>query len=141
MQNRFTSLMHIAIYMYCVQCCALAEPGGRWHPTFALGTRKSYFFRTYHLLGTLDFTGSEHWAPFNFPQSTALVLYTFMSRAVTEGLGLEIFPSYCEHEPWLLSQETKGKKQTNKTTTTTKQTKELPSFSTSCRLIALYPAT
>ena len=25
------------------------------------------------MLGTLDFTVSEHWAPFNFPQSTALV--------------------------------------------------------------------
>ena len=24
------------------------------------------------MLGTLDFTGSEHWAPFNFFQSTAL---------------------------------------------------------------------
>ena len=24
------------------------------------------------MLGTLDFTGSEHWAPFNFSQSTAL---------------------------------------------------------------------
>ena len=66
MQNRFTSLMHIAIYMYCVKGCALAEPGGRWHPTFALGTRKAYFFHTNHMLGTLDFTGSEHWAPFNF---------------------------------------------------------------------------
>ena len=26
------------------------------------------------MLGTLDFTVSEHWAPFNFPQSTALKL-------------------------------------------------------------------
>ena len=24
------------------------------------------------MLGTLDFAGSEHWAPFNFPYSTAL---------------------------------------------------------------------
>ena len=30
-------------------------------------TRKSQFFHTNHMLGTLDFTGSEHWAPFNFP--------------------------------------------------------------------------
>ena len=29
--------------------------------------RKSYFFHTNHMLGTLDFTVSEHWAPFNFP--------------------------------------------------------------------------
>ena len=30
-------------------------------------TSKSYFFHTNHMLGTLDFTVSEHWAPFNFP--------------------------------------------------------------------------
>ena len=30
-------------------------------------TRKSQIFHTNHMLGTLDFTGSEHWAPFNFP--------------------------------------------------------------------------
>ena len=35
-------------------------------------TRKSYFFLTNHMLGTLDFAGSEHWAPFNFPRSIAL---------------------------------------------------------------------
>ena len=29
--------------------------------------RKSYFFHTNRRLGTLDFTVSEHWAPFNFP--------------------------------------------------------------------------
>ena len=26
-------------------------------------TRKSQIFHTNHMLGTLDFTGSEHWAP------------------------------------------------------------------------------
>ena len=35
-------------------------------------TRKSQIFHTNHMLSTLDFTGSEHWAPFNFPESTAL---------------------------------------------------------------------
>ena len=30
-------------------------------------TRKSPVFHTNHMLGTLDFTVSEHWAPFNFP--------------------------------------------------------------------------
>ena len=30
-------------------------------------TRKSQIFHANHMLGTLDFTGSEHWAPFNFP--------------------------------------------------------------------------
>ena len=41
---------------YSNQGCALAEPS----------TRKSYFFRANHMPGTLDFTGSELWAPFNF---------------------------------------------------------------------------
>ena len=35
-------------------------------------TRKSQIFHTNHMPGTLDFTVSEHWAPFNFPKSTAL---------------------------------------------------------------------
>ena len=35
-------------------------------------TRKSQIFHTNHMLGTLDFTVSEHWGPFNFPYSTAL---------------------------------------------------------------------
>ena len=30
-------------------------------------TRKSQIFHTNPMLGTLDFTVSEHWAPFNFP--------------------------------------------------------------------------
>ena len=29
-------------------------------------------FNKNHMLGTLDFTGSEYWAPPNFPESTAL---------------------------------------------------------------------
>ena len=42
-------------------------------PNFCLwATGKSQFFHTNHMLGTLDFTGSEHRAPFNSPQSTAL---------------------------------------------------------------------
>ena len=47
------------------QGCALAEPGGPWHLTFALGRLEK--------LGTLDLTVSEHRAPFSFPQSTALI--------------------------------------------------------------------
>ena len=35
-------------------------------------TRKSLLFHRNHMLGTLDFTSSEHWAPFSFSQSTAL---------------------------------------------------------------------
>ena len=30
-------------------------------------TRKTQIFQTNHMLGTLDFTVSVHWAPFNFP--------------------------------------------------------------------------
>ena len=30
-------------------------------------TRKSQIFHTNHMPGSLDFTVSEHWAPFNFP--------------------------------------------------------------------------
>ena len=43
-----------------IQDCAPAEPGGPWCATFALD------FHTNHMLGTLYFTGSEQWAPFNF---------------------------------------------------------------------------
>ena len=44
---------------------------------YARATRKSQIFHTKHMLGTLDFTGSQHWAPFNFPYSTALRLPFF----------------------------------------------------------------
>ena len=34
------------------------------HPSFALGQLENLcFFHTNQRLGTLDFTGSEHWAP------------------------------------------------------------------------------
>ena len=50
------------------QGCALAEPGGPVAPNFCpRATRKSQIFHTNHTLGTLDFTDSEDWAPFNFP--------------------------------------------------------------------------
>ena len=50
------------------QGCALAEPCGPWQPTFALGQQENlfFFFQTNHMLGNVDFTGLEHWAPFNF---------------------------------------------------------------------------
>ena len=41
----------------------VAELGGPWYLTFALGPLENH---TNHMLGTWDFTGSEHWAPFNF---------------------------------------------------------------------------
>ena len=62
----------------------LCSSGARWPlvPNFCpWATRKSQTFHTNHMLGTLDFTVSEHWAPFNFPQSTALgIVNTFLTR-------------------------------------------------------------
>ena len=48
----------------------LCSSRGRWPlaPNFCpRATRKSQIFHTNHMLGTLDFTDSEDWAPFNFP--------------------------------------------------------------------------
>ena len=44
-------------------------------------TRKSQIFHTNHMPGTLDFTVSEHWAPFNFP---AQLWVPFVDRECTE---------------------------------------------------------
>ena len=55
---------------YNNQGCALAEPGGPHGLASNFcpwATRKSQIFYTNHMLGTLDFTVSEHWASFNFP--------------------------------------------------------------------------
>ena len=43
--------------------CALAEPGGPWCPPYHLirGPENLSFFHTDHMLGTIDFTGSETW--------------------------------------------------------------------------------
>ena len=59
---------------YYSQIEGLGLPGpcssrARWPlaPNFcSWATRKSQIFHTNHMLGTLDFTGSEHWVPFNF---------------------------------------------------------------------------
>ena len=52
--------------------CSRAQ--GPLAPNFwSWATRKSYFFCTNLMLNGLDFTGSEHWAPFNSPKSTALL--------------------------------------------------------------------
>ena len=44
----------------------LCSSRARWPlvPNFCSRTTRSY---TNHMLGTMDFTGSEHWAPVNFP--------------------------------------------------------------------------
>ena len=39
------------------------------------------------MLRTLNFTVSEHWAPFNFPQSTAMIMTTYFSPPVVADLG------------------------------------------------------
>ena len=47
----------------------LCSSRARWPlaPNFCpRATRKFQIFHTNHMLGTLDFTVSEHWAPFNF---------------------------------------------------------------------------
>ena len=62
-QSKWESFSSALFYHYLArnQGCALSEPGGLWRLTFALGRLEN------HMLGTLDFTASEHWAPFNFP--------------------------------------------------------------------------
>ena len=50
-----------------IQGCALAEPGGPRCLTSALGQLEIFLLSQNHMLGTLDFTGSEYWAPFNVP--------------------------------------------------------------------------
>ena len=55
------------------QGCALAKPSGPWCRTFVPRWLQNLsFFMEIIMLGTLDFKGSEHWAPFSFSQSTAL---------------------------------------------------------------------
>ena len=66
-------LLALAKCIYSGLCSSRA----RWPlaPNFCpRATRKSQIFHTNHMLGTLDFTDSEDWAPFNFPESTALIL-------------------------------------------------------------------
>ena len=51
-------------------------------------TGNSQFFHTNHMLGTLDFTGSEHRAPFNSPYNTVLIrkLLSLVQCAPSSGL-------------------------------------------------------
>ena len=63
-------------HFQCFQLVGTVAPGP-WRLTFALGRLENLIFsHTNHMLGTLDFTILEHWAPFNFPYSTALVFVT-----------------------------------------------------------------
>ena len=58
------------------QGCNLVVRSGPWHLTFPPG----WLENLNHKLGTLDFTSSEHWAPFNFYLSTALGHWIIMSQ-------------------------------------------------------------
>ena len=62
--------MMVNVMIAYYQGRALGEPDGPWRLTFALGRLENlsfFFFHTNPMLSTLDFTGSEHSAPFNFP--------------------------------------------------------------------------
>ena len=71
----FSALYESSCPRYYSQIEGLGLPGScssraRWAlaPNFcSWATRKSQIFHTNHMLGTLDFTGSEQWAPSNFP--------------------------------------------------------------------------
>ena len=58
-----TFLLYLVIYTFRAVLYIEADPGGPWYLTFALGPLENH---TNHMLGTWDFTGSEHRAPFNF---------------------------------------------------------------------------
>ena len=69
------TLLFSHCYLQCRPWAGLCSSRTQWPvvPNFcSLLTRKICFFHTNHMLGTLDFTGSEHWAPFNFPFRTVL---------------------------------------------------------------------
>ena len=71
--SRFWLYEHAITALHVGPGLALAEPSGVWHQIIVLGWLENLnFFHTNHMLGTLDFAGSEHWAPFNFPRSTAM---------------------------------------------------------------------
>ena len=65
-------------------CTRLWSNRARWPvaPNFcSRGNRKSQLFHRNHMLGTLDFTSAEHWAPFNFSYSTALLYLCRLSQS------------------------------------------------------------
>ena len=83
----------------------LAEPGGPRHLTLALGQLENLsFFHSNDMLGTLDFTGPEHWPPFNFPYSTALNGKLSCPMLPKKATKITLFNSSCsksslEHRP------------------------------------------
>ena len=86
-----TSSIIFSLSVLNIWCCG-GEGGGSGSPETKLSTVMrcpSKVFYTVHMLGTLGFTGSEHWAPFNFPQSTALESVRINGVTVLSGLNLE----------------------------------------------------
>ena len=65
-------LLITAALCFTNQGCPLPAPGWPLVPNHCSGTTR--FFHRNHVLGTQDLTGSEHWASFNFSQSTFLLL-------------------------------------------------------------------
>lgn len=64
------------IYMYAAilqpDGCAPVVPNGPWHLTFAPQWLQNLCsLHRSHMLSILDYTGSRHWAPFNFSWGTA----------------------------------------------------------------------
>ena len=68
--------------------CSSKAPGPPVPNFCSWVTRKSLFF--YHVLGTLDFTGSKQWAPFTFPWRIALIMYVCISFP-TDGSGSRLW--------------------------------------------------
>ena len=67
----FTSMLQVLIseQVSNTATSGLCSSRAQWPlaPNFCpRATRKSQIFHTNHMLGTLDFTVSEYWAPFNF---------------------------------------------------------------------------
>ena len=61
---------NVLLLRHNLKCSGLCSSRARWPLATnfcSRATRKSQIFHTNHMLGILDFTGSEHWAPFSFP--------------------------------------------------------------------------
>ena len=66
-------LLITAALCFTTEGCALPARGRPMVLNYCSGATRKFFHRN-HVLSTQDFTGSEHWATFNFSQSTALLL-------------------------------------------------------------------
>ena len=68
--------------LWSIKDLGLCSGSAQWPlaPNFCYWATKSTVFHTNDMLGTLDFTGSEHWAPLNIPYSTALAKVTCFLR-------------------------------------------------------------